>query len=87
MVFRGEDRDAFLGALIDPPKPTDKLRAALGRHREVFGTCPEDALVEGFLLGRVARETVLQEIGAERLEEIEHQRDALRRDVEWGRKL
>jgi len=81
MVLRGEDRDAFLGALSAPPKPTKKLVSALRRHREVLGASPEDALVEGFLLGRVARETVLREFGLERLDEIEYQRDALRRDV------
>ena len=40
MLLRGEAREAFLGALIDPPKPTDKLRAMLGRHREVCGGTP-----------------------------------------------
>jgi len=43
-----------------------------------------DALVEGFLFGRVPREKVLHEVGPEALTEIELQRDALRRDVEWG---
>jgi hypothetical protein len=43
-----------------------------------------EALVEGFLLGRIPREKVLHEIGPEALTEIELQRDALRRDVEWG---
>jgi len=43
-----------------------------------------DALTEAYLLGEVPRETVLSELGAERLAEIEYQRDALRRDVEWG---
>lgn len=43
-----------------------------------------EALVEGFLLGRISREKVLHEIGSEALTEIELQRDALRRDVEWG---
>lgn len=46
----------------------------------------EDTLVEEFLFGRVSRETVLRELGAERLNEIEYQRDTLRRDVGWGLK-
>lgn len=46
----------------------------------------EDALVEEFLLGRVGRDTVLQELGSERLAEIEYQRDTLRREVGWGLK-
>lgn len=44
----------------------------------------EEALVEDFLLGRVGRETLLLEIGPERLDEVEYQRDALRREVGWG---
>jgi hypothetical protein len=46
----------------------------------------QEALVEAYLLGKVTRETALRDLGAERLAEIEYQRDALRRDVEWGLK-
>jgi len=46
----------------------------------------EDTLVEEFLLGRVSRETVFRDLGSERLNEIEYQRDALRREVGWGLK-
>jgi thioesterase domain-containing protein/uncharacterized protein (DUF1778 family) len=37
MVLAGADRDAFLEAVLNPPEPTDKLVAALKRHREVLG--------------------------------------------------
>jgi len=37
MVLVGADRDTFLDAVLNPPEPTDKLVAALKRHREVFG--------------------------------------------------
>ena len=37
MVLLGADRDAFLAAVMNPPEPTEKLRAALKRHREVLG--------------------------------------------------
>jgi uncharacterized protein (DUF1778 family) len=37
MVLTGEDRDAFLDALADPPEPTAKFVAALKRHRRHFG--------------------------------------------------
>lgn len=37
MMLLGADRDAFLDAVMDPPKPTEKLLAALRRHREVLG--------------------------------------------------
>ncbi|HYU31547.1 MAG TPA: hypothetical protein VEW48_05250 [Thermoanaerobaculia bacterium] len=43
-----------------------------------------EALVEGFLLGRIPREKVLLEVGLEALTEIELQREALQRDVAWG---
>jgi hypothetical protein len=41
-------------------------------------------LIEAYLLGRVSREAVLRDLGPSELEAIELQRDALRRDVEWG---
>jgi uncharacterized protein (DUF1778 family) len=37
MMLIGADRDAFLDAVMNPPKPTAKLLAALRRHREVLG--------------------------------------------------
>lgn len=52
--------------------------------REGIQSLYRETLIEAYLLGKVSRETVLQELGAEHLEEIEYQRDALRRDVAWG---
>ena len=37
MVLTGADRDAFLKAILKPPAPTDKLVAALKRHRALLG--------------------------------------------------
>jgi uncharacterized protein (DUF1778 family) len=37
MVLVGADRDAFLEAVMSPPEPTERLVAALRRHREVLG--------------------------------------------------
>jgi len=45
-----------------------------------------EALVEAYLLGKVPRETALKELGRESLEEVEYQRDSIRRDIEWGLK-
>jgi hypothetical protein len=45
-----------------------------------------EALTEAYLLGKVSREVALKDLGAAELREIELQRDALRRDVEWGRR-
>lgn len=46
----------------------------------------EETLIEEYLLGRVPRETLLQELGSERLNDVEDRKDALRREVEWGLK-
>lgn len=37
MRLSDADRDALLAALLDPPEPTERLVAALRRHRELFG--------------------------------------------------
>jgi uncharacterized protein (DUF1778 family) len=37
MVLVGADRDAFLAAVLEPPEPTEKLVAALRRHRSLLG--------------------------------------------------
>ena len=37
MVLTGANRDAFLDAVLNPPKPTDRLVKALRRHRDVVG--------------------------------------------------
>jgi uncharacterized protein (DUF1778 family) len=37
MVLTGADRQAFLDALMNPPEPTEKLIAALRRHRDLVG--------------------------------------------------
>ena len=37
MILAGADRDAFLDALMNPPEPSEKLVAALRRHRDLLG--------------------------------------------------
>jgi len=37
LVLTGADRDAFLDAVLNPLEPTEKLIAALRRHRELMG--------------------------------------------------
>ena len=37
MVLSGDDRDAFLQAILNPPQPTERLVGALRRHRDLFG--------------------------------------------------
>ena len=59
--------------------------AMLGEEvREGLQSLYRETLIEAYLLGQAARETVLKEIGQEQLQDIEYQRDALKRDVTWG---
>ncbi|GIK97811.1 MAG: DUF1778 domain-containing protein [Xanthobacteraceae bacterium] len=37
LVLTGADREAFFEALMNPPEPSEKLIAALRRHRELMG--------------------------------------------------
>ena len=37
MVLTGADRDVFLNAILNPPRPTRRLVAALRRHRRLIG--------------------------------------------------
>ena len=37
IVLSGEDKRAFLDALLNPPEPADKLVAAFKRHRQIAG--------------------------------------------------
>lgn len=37
MYVSGADRDAIMAALLDPPEPTEYLRAAMREHRELYG--------------------------------------------------
>ena len=37
MFLSGRDRNVFLDALLDPPKPSPALRKAIKRHRRLVG--------------------------------------------------
>jgi hypothetical protein len=41
-------------------------------------------MIEAYLLGNIYREQALKTLGSTTLEDVEFQRDALKRDVEWG---
>ncbi|HXU32087.1 MAG TPA: hypothetical protein VN851_16075 [Thermoanaerobaculia bacterium] len=43
-------------------------------------------LVQAFLAGEVPRARMAEEIGADRLREIEQRRDAFEKDLAWGLK-
>lgn len=37
LVLSGADRDAFFKALMNPPEPSERLIAAMRRHRDLVG--------------------------------------------------
>lgn len=37
LILTGADREAFFEALMSPPEPSEKLIAALRRHRDLVG--------------------------------------------------
>jgi hypothetical protein len=80
-------RDKTLAEHLDflvAQKGEDEATVLAQALRTGVETLYQEALTEAYLLGGVPRETALKELGSERLAEIEYQRDALKRDVEWG---
>jgi hypothetical protein len=73
-------------AFVVAQRRQDEATVLAEAMREGIQVLYQEVLIEAYLLGQVPRETVLKELGLERLEEIEYQRDALQRDVEWGLK-
>ena len=49
-----------------------------------IGVLYQEALIEAYLLGKVERETALAELGPDKLEEVDYERDSVARDVAWG---
>jgi hypothetical protein len=72
---------AFVAAQRHPAEDAILAQAL----REGVQALYHEALVEAYLLHRIPREQILQELGSDQLEELEYQRDALARDVAWGR--
>lgn len=44
-----------------------------------------DAVIEAYLSGGISREDALKKLGPKMLNEVEYQRDALKKDITWGR--
>ncbi|HEX7182447.1 MAG TPA: 3'(2'),5'-bisphosphate nucleotidase CysQ [Thermoanaerobaculia bacterium] len=65
--------------LAAPPQLVPEIEEEIARRAAAL---EREALIEAYLLGRIPRETLLRELGPEQLDEIEYQRDALRRDAE-----
>lgn len=43
-----------------------------------------DAVIEAYLSGGISREDALKKLGPKILNEVEYQRDALKKDITWG---
>lgn len=71
-------------AFLQSHRQQDEATLLAQAVREGIQILYREALVEAYLLGQIPRERLIEEIGPEELEEIEYQRDALRRDVNWG---
>jgi len=71
-------------AFVVAQRQEDEAAVLAEAVREGIRALYRETLIEAYLLGRVSREIVLRELGPERLEEIEYQRDAFKRDVAWG---
>ncbi len=52
--------------------------------REGIRLLYREAVIEAYLLGHISRQDALAQLGPDALEEIEYQRDALKRDIAWG---
>ena len=82
-------RDKTLAAHLDflvNKKGEDEASVLAQALRSGVETLYQEALIEAYLMGEVSREIILQELGPVRLADIDYQRDALQRDVEWGLK-
>jgi hypothetical protein len=73
-------------AFVVTQRQQDEATILAQAVREGLRALYHEALVEAYLLGQINREMILKELGPEQVEEIEYQRDALRRDIEWGLK-
>lgn len=71
---------AFVAALREKDE-ADVLAEAV---REGIRVLYQDALIEAYLLDRIPRQRMLDELGPERVDEIECRRDALKKDLAWG---
>ncbi len=51
-----------------------------------IGVLYQEALTEAYLLGKISREEAVSELGQDKVEEIEYERDVVNRDFAWGLK-
>lgn len=71
-------------AFVAGQRQQDETTILAQAVREGVRVLYREALIEAYLAGRISRQEALKQLGPELLEEVEYQRDALRRDVAWG---
>ncbi len=71
-------------AFVVAQRQQDEMTVLARAVREGVRVLYRESLVEAYLAGRMSRQDALKQLGPEMLEEIEYQRNALRRDVAWG---
>ena len=71
-------------AFVVAQRQQDETAVLAQAVREGVRVLYREALIEAYLGGRISREDALKQLGPEMLEEIEYQRDTLKRDVAWG---
>jgi len=71
-------------AFVATMRQKDEAAVLADAVREGVRALYHEALVEAYLLGRIPRDTVLQEFGPERVDGIDYQRDAMKKDFSWG---
>jgi hypothetical protein len=71
-------------AFVVSQRQEDESKVLAEAFREGIEALYHESLIQAYLMEQIPREALLKELGLERLEEIEYQRDALRRDIAWG---
>ena len=71
-------------AFVIKQRHEDEATVLAQAVREGIEVLYRETLVEAYLSGKIQRDLILGELGSEKLNEIEYQRDALKRDVSWG---
>ena len=74
-------------AFIASIRQKDEADILADAVREGVRALYREALIEAYLLGRVSRAVALAELGPERIDEVDFQREALKKDLAWGSRM
>lgn len=71
-------------AFIANRRGIDETNILAKAVREGIRVIYQEAVTEDYLAGKISRDYALKELGLEKLMEIEFQREAIKKDIEWG---